>query len=182
MRFIFSQQENALEQILEEIEREIVEAKEDAVKEAADLAVKEGRANIASAGFSSRWTSGLVSKFYSNKNTGDPAALVYHRIGLAGVFETGMTIVGRPLLWLPIEQNLPRAKSFAMSPRKYGRKLVSVNIAGKPPLLFDAQDRARGPLFFATRSVTIRKRFDLYRIFARVAEQMREFYEKRIKG
>ena len=46
-----------------------------------------------------------------------------------------MTIAGRPLLWLPIEANLPAG---VHSPKQYGRKLVSVNIAGKPPLLFDA--------------------------------------------
>jgi hypothetical protein len=110
---------------------------------------------------------------------GDPAALIFHRIPFAGVFERGITISGRPLLWLPIEQNLPPG---IHSPSQYGKKLVSVNIAGKPPLLFDAFNRLRGPLFFGTRSVDIRKRFDLYNIFARAAEKMREFYERRIKG
>lgn len=179
MNLTFSAQESAIKQALEEIEHEIVEAKEAAVRDAADLAVKEGRANISAAGFSSRWQKALVSNFYPNEDTGDPAALIHHRIPFAGVFERGVTISGRPLLWLPIEQNLPRG---IHSPKQYGQKLVSVNIAGKPPLLFDAFNRLRGPLFFGVRTVTLRKRFDLYRIFARAAEQMREFYERRIKG
>lgn len=175
MKFVFSWQEAVA---IEEISRAIVKAREGAVQDTAALAVKEGRANIAAAGFSARWQKGLTSKFFPNKG-GDPAALIFHRIGFAGVFETGITIKGQPLLWLPIEQNLPVG---VHSPRQYGKKLVSVNIAGKPPLLFDAQDRLLGPLFVATQSVTLRKRFDLYRIFAAAAARMREFYEARIKG
>ena len=69
------------------------------------------------------------------------------------------------------------------SPKAYGRKLVSVNIAGKPPLLFDAVNRLRGPLFVGVRSVDIRKRFDLYAdLYAAAAARVGEFYEKRIKG
>lgn len=178
MNFAFSAQDGAIDELLDEIERQINEAKSDAVRDAADLAVKEGRANIATAGFSSRWQKALKSNFYPNEGD-DPAALIFHRFPFAGVFERGITISGRPLLWLPIEQNLP---SGIHSPSQYGKKLISVNIAGKPPLLFDAFNRLRGPLFFGTRSVDIRKRFDLFAIFERAADRMREFYEQRIKG
>lgn len=178
MKFVFSADEGALERVLEEIARQIEEAKTGAVQEAADLAVTEGRANIAGAGFSGRWQAGLQSKFFANKGTGNPAALIFHRIGFASVFERGARIGGRPLLWLPIEQNLPAG---IHSPRKYRGDLVSVNVAGKPPLLFDARKRDLGPLFVGVRQVNIRKRFDLYRIFARAAERLREFYERRIK-
>jgi hypothetical protein len=178
VNFAFSAGETAIAQLIDEIEREINEARSGAVQDAADLAVKEGRANIASAGFSPRWQKALTSRFYPNEGK-DPAALIFHRIPFAGVFERGVTISGRPLLWLPIEQNLPPG---IHSPSQYGKKLVSVNVAGKPPLLFDAFNRLRGPLFFGTRSVDIRKRFDLYAIFQRAADRMREFYEQRIKG
>ena len=178
MNLVFSARDSVLDELLKDIERQIAEAREGAVQDAAKMAVDEGRANIASAGFSSRWQKALTSRFYPNEGE-DPAALIYHRIPFAGVFERGVRISGRPLLWLPIEQNLPHG---VRSPKQYGKKLVSVNIAGKPPLLFDAANRLRGPLFFGTRSVDIRKRFDLYRIFARAADRMREFYEKRIKG
>ena len=187
MKLVFSAQEGALEKLFDEIEDQISDAAAGAVQDAAREAVKEGRANIASAGFSfsgqkgfsaSKWQQGFRYKFYPNKG-GDPAALIYHKIGLASVFERGIKISGQPLLWLPIERNLPRN---VKSPRQYGGKLVSVNIAGRAPLMFDAVDRRRGPLFIGVRSADIRKRFDLYRIIAAAAEHMREFYEQRIKG
>lgn len=178
MRLVFSAEEAALKEILEDIERQIAEAKEGAVQEAAEQAVQEGQAAISAAGFSGRMVSGLTSRFYPNKGE-DPAALIFHAFKFAGVFERGVTIAGRPLLWLPIEANLPAG---IKSPSQYGGKLVSVNITGKPPLLFDAADRRRGPLFFGTGSVTISKRFDLRAIFKRAAESMRQLYEQRIKG
>lgn len=177
MKFIFSEDESALAQAIDEIERKIVAAREGAVQDAARLAVKEGQANVAAAGFSLRRQK-VKFLFYPNVGS-DPAAVVYFPMPFAHVFERGATIKGRPLLWLPIEQNLPRG---IKSPSQYGKKLVSVNVAGKRPLLFDAQNRLLGPLFFGTRSVTIRKRLNLVAIFRRAAESMNEFYEKRING
>ena len=179
MKFVFSQQESAFDRLIEEVESRMDAAEAGAVQDVADLAVQQGRANIASAGFPARWQAALQSKFYANKDTGNPAALIFDTIPFAGVFERGATIAGRPLLWLPLERNLPAG---IKSPRQYGGKLVSVNVAGKPPLLFDAGNRKLGPLFVGVSQVTIRKRFDLYRIFAQAAARMGEFYEKRIKG
>src|SRR6188508_1436329 len=99
MKFAFSAQEAELGKAIEEIGAEIREAKKAVVKETADEMVKQGRANIASAGFPvAKWQSGLMSKFYPNDDTGDPAAMVYHKINFAGVFEHGVTIAGKPLL------------------------------------------------------------------------------------
>ena len=178
MKLVFSAQEAALEQLLDDFAQEIKQASAGAVQDAANLAVMQGRANIASAGFSRRWEFGLTRIFYPTE-AGDPAARVFHHMALAGVFERGVTIAGRPLLWLPIEKNLPGG---VRSPRKYGRELVSVNVAGKPPLLFDKFDRQRGPLFVGVRTATIRKRFDLMRIFSEAADRLGEFFERRIKG
>jgi hypothetical protein len=179
LKLVFSADERILEDILEDIEEQIHDAQEAAVQEAAAESVRLGRANIAGAGFTSaRWQQGLTSRFYPNPGK-DPAALVYHKLRFAGVFERGVTIQGQPLLWLPIERNLP---PDIHSPRQYGKPLVSVNVEGKPPLLFDKFDRLRGPLFFGTKSVNIRKRFDLYRIFAAVMERMQQFYDRKIKG
>jgi hypothetical protein len=178
MKLIFSAQEAVLDRLMKEIARDIDEARAGAVKDAAAFAVAQGRANIAAAGFPARWRTALQSRFFPNKG-GDPAALIFDTIPFAGVFERGVTIRGRPLLWLPLERNLP---AVIRSPRQYGRKLVSVNVAGKPPLLFDAGNRSLGPLFVGVPQVTIRKRLDLYSIFALAAGRMTEFYEQRIKG
>jgi hypothetical protein len=178
MQLVFSQQESALLQAVEEIAREIREAEEGAVQDAARLAVKEGQANVAAAGFSLRRQKGKVKYlFYPNVGS-DPAAVIYFPMPFGYVFEKGVTIRGRPLLWLPIEQNLPAG---IHSPSQYGKKLVSVNVAGKPPLLFDAANRLLGPLFFGTKTVTVRKRLNLVAIFKRAEERMREFYEQRIR-
>jgi hypothetical protein len=177
MKLVFSAQEAVFDRLMKEIAKNIDEAKAGAVQDVAKLAVKEGRANIASAGFPARWQAALRSRFYPNKG-GDPAALIFNTIPFAGVFERGATIAGRPLLWLPLERNLPAG---IRSPRQYGGKLVSVNVSGKPPLLFDAGNRKLGPLFVGVSQVNIRKRLDLYAIFERAAGRMTEFYEQRIK-
>jgi hypothetical protein len=174
LKFIFSQEQSTIA-ALEEFKRRTYEAQVGAVKEAADLAVKEGQENVTSAGFSK--SRQVKSKFYPNVGS-DPAALVYFAMPFVHVFERGANISGHPLLWLPIEQNLP---SGITSPKQYGKKLISVNVAGKPPLLFDARNRLLGPLFVGIKTVTIRKRLDLKRIFFSAAAQVLEFFEQRIK-
>jgi hypothetical protein len=178
MKFVFSQQEPAIKALIEDIQSQIDEAKAGAVQDVAELAVIQGRANIAAAGFPAQWQKALTSKFFPNEG-GDPAALIFDTNPFVGVFERGARISGRPLLWLPLERNLPTG---IHTPRAYRGKLVSVNVAGKPPLLFDAGKRELGPLFVGVSQVNIRKRFDLHRIFAEAAARMDEFYQKRIKG
>ena len=175
LQFIFSQEEAVARQQLKETNREIIEAQRGAVKDAAAVAKKEGQANVTAAKFSTRQR--VKSRFYRNPG-GDPAALVFFNMPFAPVFEHGITISGQPLLWLPIERNLP---SGIKSPKQYGKKMVSVNIAGKPPLLFDAQNRLLGPLFVGMRSVTIRKLLDLIRIFSEAGARVPEFFEQRMK-
>jgi len=72
VKFAFSAQESAIEQMVEAIERQINEAQSGAVRDAATLAVKEGRANIASAGFSARWYFPLSRPLSSGKNGSSP--------------------------------------------------------------------------------------------------------------
>jgi hypothetical protein len=175
VRLIFSVAEK-IDADLKEFQFKINDARYGAVKDAARLAVEQGRQNIEQAGFSERWQSGLNFRLVGKRN---PTALIFHKIGFAIAFERGMTIRGDPLLWLPIEQNLPAG---IRSPREYGHKLVSVNIAGRPPMLFDADNRLLGPLFFGTPKVRIRKQWDLYRIFAQAADRLPEFLEERLKG
>lgn len=139
------------------------------------MAKKEGQANVSASGLKTRKR--VQSRFYRNPGA-DPAALVFFAMPFAPVFEQGVKISGNPLLWLPIEANLPAG---VHSPKAYGRKLVSVNIAGKPPLLFDAADRSLGPLFMGLRAVTIRKRLDLVRIFSEAGARVLEFFDQRMK-
>jgi hypothetical protein len=178
MKLVFSAQESALKALIADIQSQIDEARAGAVQDAAALAVIQGRANIAAAGFPAQWQKAFTSKFFPNQG-GDPAALIFDASPFAGVFERGARISGHPLVWLPLERNLPTG---IHTPRAYRGRLVSVNVAGKPPLLFDAGKRELGPLFVGVSQVNIRKRFDLYRIIAQAAALMQDFYEKRIKG
>lgn len=179
MKLTLSREQAAFAQLLDNQRKQIDKRKEDAVKDVADQAVKQGRANISAAGLPARFATALTKRFYANRGTGNPAALIYHKKWFSIVFERGASITGDPLLWLPIERNLPRGIN---SPSEYGGKLVSVNVAGKPPMLFDAGDRSLGPLFVGVRSAVIRKRLDLYRIFASAAERLPEALDQRLKG
>lgn len=179
MKFVFETDKEALPKRIKATQERIAKAKDLAVQDAAHEMVKEGRANIAQAGFSQRWQEGLVAKFRPAPEGGDPSAVVFHRKNYAVVFERGVTINGKPLLWLPVTANLPGKVRY---PKKYRRKMVSVNVAGKAPMLFDAQDRTKGPLFIGVRSVTLRKRWNLGEIFARVAAKMGEFFKARLKN
>lgn len=98
-----------------ELEKPIESAVDKTMKEVSVTAKAEGRANIASAGFSSRWQNALRTKQYKD-GPENQAVLVYHKIQYAGVFEDGATITGKPLLWLPL----------ANTPAKIGGNLMTV--------------------------------------------------------
>jgi hypothetical protein len=181
VNFTFAREGDSFKQLLDNLQRQQLDkVAKDVVKDAADEALKKGRANIAASGLRGRFATGLKKRFYPNNNTGNPAALIYHTKWYSIVFERGAHITGgEHLLWLPVEQNLPRA---IRSPSEYDGPLVSVNVAGKAPMLFDPRRRADGPLFVGVRTATIRKRLDLYRIFAAAAARIPEFLDKRLKG
>lgn len=158
----------------------VQEAATAAVKEAAETAVQEGQADIAASGrFGSKWVKGLKYKFYKS----DPrnpkvsaAALVYHKNPMTGVFEYGATIEGKPLLWLPIENNAHGVRT----PKRYRGRLVSVNVKGRPPMLFDKLRRV--PVFVGVPQVTLRKRWHIRAIVESAASRLGEFFVKNFKG
>ena len=120
----------------------------------------------------------MRSKFYANKDTGNPAALVFHAIPFAAC--SSARYYERPAAVVVAARADPAARHrFAAAIRRQAGVLER---SGKPPLLFDAGKRELGPLFVGVSQVNIRKRFDLYRIFAQVADRMGEFYDNRIKG
>jgi uncharacterized protein DUF6441 len=161
--------------VFDKTRRQLIAAAQGAVKDAAAEAVKQGRAQIAAAGFSARRQRGLQSKFLKG-NREKPARLIFHRVAFMSVFERGATISGKPLLWLPIEENLP---ARVRSPRKYGGPLVSATIGGQP-FLFSPKDYEKA-LFVGVKQATIRKRFSLRVLFQRIAAQLPEFLRKRLE-
>src|SRR5215475_9504603 len=78
----------------------VADAAEAALTELAALSVQEGRLNIAGAGkFGPKWISGLQYRI-RRPTKGDESSLqtkavIFHRFGIAGVFEHGATIAGK---------------------------------------------------------------------------------------
>jgi hypothetical protein len=159
----------------------ITVAAQAALKEVGKVSVKEGRASIKGAGrFHGAWVTGFRQRFYKNRGL-DAAVLIYHRIGLASVFETGVQIIGRPLLWLPVRRLAAFGKGNR-SPRQLiaaGMKLVKVERPGKRPLLVES---GGNPMFVGIDAVRLRKRFNLLAIIRRTADRMAEFYIRNVKA
>jgi hypothetical protein len=188
-------------------EQKIARASTGAVRDAADLAKASGRRAIAAAGFSSRWQNALHSKVYPQSGTSlHPSAIVYHKIPYASVFETGATISGQPLLWLPLDSAPLGRGGKKLTPSEavgiWGR-LISINHPGKPPILAaairqtDAQTSRRlttrqirtggnksagsvriVPLFVGVPQVADPAKFDVTGAIREVASHIAELYLK----
>ncbi len=108
MKLTYTYKKGEFAQAIADIKKPIAKAATAAMKDTAELAKKGGRASIARAGFSSKWQNALRADVYpAGKASMSPAAVIRHKIDYAGIFEEGATISGNPLLWLPIEANLP---------------------------------------------------------------------------
>lgn len=205
LRFSYDYVRNEFRRGSEEWQNKIAFAATAAVKQAGDQAQQEGRQNIGGAGnFPAPWVTGWRADMLAPKGSAAPtidaAVLVHHRIGLASVFETGAKIAGQPLLWLPIEKNLPPGK---WTPKKY-IKLVgllrSVNLPGRSPMLVSVRPKRDAasirrlqrlgrttpdggvPVFVGIDAVTLRKRFNLVAITKKAAARVSEFYFKNLKA
>src|SRR5665213_1428397 len=103
-----------------------------AVKIAGFTALNLGQGDIREAGFGSRWVNTWKVNFYQVAPPQiDAAAWLYHKIPYAEIFEDGGTIVGRPMLWIPL-RNAPLAIGQGggrLSPKRLiqkGVKLFSI--------------------------------------------------------
>ena len=159
-------------------QRPVATAAVAALREVAADAVQEGRQNIAGAGrFRGKWVSGL--QYRTQGADGEPSlqakAIIFHSMGIAGVFEHGATIQGKPLLWIPTTPGGPPAS-------RSGKKLVSATVRGQP-MLFDAndRDRHRKPLYVGIPSVRIPKKFRITEIVKRHASQLGAMFLKHFK-
>ena len=162
-------------------EKPVAEAAVMALRETAANAVQQGRKDIAGAGrFGTTFQEGLRYRVTGANEGGTPSlnarATIYHSYGYAEVFEYGATISGKPLLWIPTTPGAP-------PPKKSKKKLVSVNIAGKPPMLFDAADRNRHkkPLYVGVKQVRIPQKFHIRDIVKENVKHMGELFIKDFK-
>jgi hypothetical protein len=99
LRLIYSALRGEFAAELQKIEQPIAKAATAAVREAAELAKAEGRVSIAAAGFSRKWQNALRARLYPpNRDSLRPAALIYHKVPYARVFEEGALIHGKPAM------------------------------------------------------------------------------------
>ena len=123
--------------------------------------------------------SGLQYRTQGATDGGEPSlqakAIIFHKMGIAGVFEHGATISGKPLLWIPTTPGAPSAG-------RSGKKLVSATVRGKP-MLFDAndKDRDRKPLYIGVPSVRIPKKWRITEIVEKHAQQIGQLFLKYFK-
>jgi hypothetical protein len=182
MKFELKADIPAMAKLIRDKQRPVATAAVAALRETAANAVQEGRTNIASAGpgfAKSGWQSGLQYRTKGAAEGGEPSlqatAIIFHKYGIAGVFEHGATIQGKPLLWIPTQEGGPRAS-------RSGKKLTSATVRGKP-MLFDAndKDRDRKPLYIGVPSVRIPKKFRIGEIIKEHAAKIAELFSKHFK-
>jgi hypothetical protein len=170
LKFEITVDQTALQKLIRNKQRPIKAAAVAALRETAANAVKEGRSDIAGAGrFGPKWQQGLQFRMQGT------SAIIFHKIGYAGVFEHGATIQGKPLLWIPTTPGAPAAS-------RSGKKLTSATVRGKP-MLFDAndRDRERKPLYIGVPSVRIQKRWRITEIVEQHAARIANLFFKNFK-
>jgi hypothetical protein len=178
----FKFDEPAWLKLIRDKQRPVATAAVAALRETAANAVQEGRQNIAAAGAGfqrAEWQSGLQYRTKEATEGGEPSlqasAVIFHKYGIAGVFEHGATIQGKPMLWIPTKHGAPTAS-------RSGKKLVSATVRGKP-MLFDAndRDRHRKPLYIGVPSVRIPKKFRVTEIVKQHAARIAQLFIKHFK-
>jgi hypothetical protein len=141
----------------------------------ADTVLREGRADIAAAGrFTGKWISGFT--YDITGEGGKSRSIVFHHSNpLWRVFQSGATIKGKPLLWIPVDPGGPPARDFP------GR-LFQVKRRKKrdTPLLMSADDkRVR---YIGVKKVIIRRKFHLLRIIRDEAKKLRDLFKAGMKN
>ena len=124
---------------------------------------EQGRGMISGSGkFGGRWTDGLHVALDNMRIS------MSHDIPYADIFETGGTITGSPLLWLPIGGGPAGSE-----------KLVSAKGASKP-LMLSINDKS--PKLFGITSVTIPKKWDLGGVITSVMGNFAAYFEEAMGG
>jgi hypothetical protein len=193
-------------------ERPIAKAATAAVREAAELAKSGGRTSIAAAGFSRKWQNALRANVYPRgRESMRAAALIYHKVPYAEVFEHGSVIHGKPLLWLALPNAPFGAGGRRIPPSKFrqqvGTPLYTIRQPGKPPMLganvrmtkarsgkaisLAALRRGRNPggkgsvqlvpLYVGIDVASIGKRFAILAAIQRAAARLPELYLKNFR-
>ncbi|MER9524119.1 DUF6441 family protein [Mesorhizobium sp. M0292] len=124
-----------------------------AMNQAATNIKKEGRTDIVSGGFSRRFANSFRANVYPKSGVSvGAAALIFDTVKYFDIFETGGTVHGKPMLWLPLPSAPKKIGRQRMTPALYVKQigpLFPINRVGKAPLLaanigISARQRATG--------------------------------------
>lgn len=186
----------------------VAKAAKRAMVQVADNIKAQGRADIMAGGLTKRWANTFRVDVYPKGGavSVNAAALVYHKIPYADIFETGGTINGAPKLWLPLSSTPQKLGGKRMTPELYVKQigpLFSINRPGKAPLLagytsVSSRQKTKGttgkittgklrkgaaggsrkavPLFVGIDQVSIKQKFHLRAITAANAAKLAAFY------
>lgn len=163
-----------------------------AMKDVADNAKSKGRASIAANGFTSGWQQALRSVVYpKNKNSLGPAAIIYHKIPYAGVFEQPSSIQAKSskYLWIPVPgvslQSIGGRKKI--TPRYWISRVSNLQFVQAPSgALLVVKDKGKTnnsglkagtPVFFGVTSVQLRKKFNIFGITQTAASNMSSYFD-----
>lgn len=212
LKLIVASIEGKFDAAVRDIYKPIAEAGAAAIRQAGDDVKRDARASIASAGFGAKWQNALRVDVYPKRGSSARAAAhIYHKIPYAEVFERGVTIRGKPMLWIPMSHTPKRANGARLTAAAYVRTigpLVSFNRPGKPPMLAgQIKASAKGtitpaklrsgkklaakkggagvrliPLYTGVSTVMIRRRFGIYAAIARARAKLASYYLANLKG
>lgn len=208
LSLVYSAVQGELDKALRALNEPIAVAATGAIKDAAAQVKKEGRAAIAAGGFGQKWQNALRVDIYPAAGTSiNAAARAKHNIPYAGVFETGATIFGKPLLWIPISGTPARISGQRFTPKTFtaligplvsiktrnGRPLLAAPISGRPTSKVTVARLRRGtrgqgnnialqPVFVGVPAAQIRKRFDLQAVFERAQQGLADGYLRNLKA
>jgi hypothetical protein len=139
MKIVYQVLKGEFEAALRDKYKPLAEAGSAAMIETAETIKTEGRRDIASAGFGKRWQNALRVDVYPKRGVSlNAAALIYHKIPYADVFETGATIRGKPRLWLPLSTTPKKIGRNRMTAERYQKEIGPLRLIkrpGKKPLL-----------------------------------------------
>lgn len=139
LRLIFAASRGQFKRAMEEIYEPIAEAGTLAMVDAATIIKADGRSDIASAGFGKRWQNTFRADVFPKRGfSANAAALIYHKIPYADIFETGGMIRGKPIMWIPLRdtpKKLGRNRMTADVFRQQIGPLSYIKRPGGPPLL-----------------------------------------------
>ncbi|PZF78101.1 hypothetical protein DK847_06685 [Aestuariivirga litoralis] len=180
----------------------MAEAAQRAIAAAGAIVKAEGRADIAAAGLGAGFVKALRVDIYpQGRNSLNATAHIYHKIPYAGVFEEGVTIRGRPRLWLALPSTPQRYGRKPMTPELFRKSIGPLSFVkrpGKRPLLvakakkgknmtkislarFRSGGRGEGPfvsvpVFVGVDSVSIRKKLNISAIVRSASDRLPQLY------